>query len=165
MNILGSMNYPYHCSKILMVGLLLPEIQRVLNIKYITWIIFQIFIVFNFCFISFDYLRFSNKRSLLIVLNVTDIIFGCPKFGSKSSKSIECIEYDGGRRSLTFLTQLRVCIVDAKLAKDDEPAAIVSNAQIQLLVNLVNDNLLSHIVNVLSPHPYERITWCLVTYV
>lgn len=79
-------------------------------------------------------------------------------FGSKSSKSIECIEYDGGRSSLTFLTQLRVCIDDAKLAKDDEPVAIVSNAQMQLFINLVNVNSRSHIVNVLSPHPYERIT-------
>jgi hypothetical protein len=70
---------------------------------------------------------------LFIVLNVTEIIFGCPKFGSKSSKSIECIEYDGGRSSLTFLTQLRVCIVDAKLAK--ELAAIIPNAQLKLLKN------------------------------
>ena len=67
--------------------------------------------------------------SLFNVRKVTDIIFGCASFGSKSIKSMECIENDGGSNSRAFLTQLIVCIVEAKFANDDEPAAIISKTQ------------------------------------
>ena len=43
---------------------------------------------------------------------------------------MECIENDGGSNSRTFLTQLIVCIVEAKFANDDEPAAIILKKQI-----------------------------------
>ena len=42
---------------------------------------------------------------------------------------MECIENDGGSNSRAFLTQLIVCIVEAKFANDDEPAAIISKTQ------------------------------------
>ena len=73
-----------------------------------------------------------------MVLNVTDIIFGCPRFGSKSSKSIECNEKEGCKSSLAFFTQLNVCIVDARLASDDEPVAIITKK------NLSNKDSSSH---------------------
>ena len=68
----------------------------------------------------------SNSRSLFTVLNVTEIIFGWPEFESNSGKSMECSENEGGTRSLAFLTQLSDCKVEAKLAIDEEPEAIVS---------------------------------------
>ena len=43
---------------------------------------------------------------------------------------MECIENDGGSNSRTFLTQLIVCIVEAKFANDDEPAAIILKKQL-----------------------------------
>ena len=66
-----------------------------------------------------------NARSFLMVRNVTEIIFGCSMKGCKSRRSIECNENDEGRSSLALLTQLSVCILDAKSANDEEPAAII----------------------------------------
>ena len=45
--------------------------------------------------------------------------------------SIECNENDGGSNSRTFLTQLKVCIVEVKFANDDEPAAIILSIQMR----------------------------------
>ena len=45
--------------------------------------------------------------------------------------SIECNENDGGSNSRTFLTQLKVCIVEVKFANDDEPAAIILSSQMR----------------------------------
>ena len=76
-----------------------------------------------------NYLRFSKALSLFKVLKVTDIILGCASFGSKSSKSMECNENDGGSISRTFFMQLNVCIVEVKFESDDDPAAIISGTQ------------------------------------
>ena len=73
----------------------------------------------------FAYLLCMNARSFLIVRKVTEIIFGCSIKGCKSRRSIECNEKDEGRSSLALLTQLNVCILDAKSANDEEPAAII----------------------------------------